>query len=91
MTHELVLKRFPMRYNVIDGIKVHGSDEDGGKDLCSLEISRQTAASLLTESHFQDEPIRYSSHISDNPFDAHTENPKKISVALFVMSHEKEI
>jgi hypothetical protein len=29
MTYELVLKRFPMRYNVIAGVKVHGSDQDG--------------------------------------------------------------
>jgi hypothetical protein len=52
------------------------------KDLCSQGISRQTAASLLVESHFQEEPIPYSSHISDNPFDTHTENPEKTSEAL---------
>jgi len=56
----------------------------------SLGFSRQSAASLLKESHFQDEPIPYSSHISDNPFDAHTENPEKASEALFVIPHGKE-
>jgi hypothetical protein len=60
------------------------------KDLCSLGFSRQTPASLLTESHFQEEPIPYSSHISDNPFDTHTENPEKTSEALFVIPHGKE-
>jgi len=39
------------------------------------------------ESHFQEEHIPYSSHISDNPFDAHTENPEKTSEALSVIPH----
>jgi hypothetical protein len=30
MTYELVLKIFPVQYNVIAGVKVHGSYQDGG-------------------------------------------------------------
>jgi len=59
------------------------------KDLCSQRLSRKTAASLLTESHFQEEPIPYSSHISDNPFDAHTEYPVKTSEAHSVIPQGK--
>jgi hypothetical protein len=31
MTYELVLKIFPLRYNAIAAVRVHGSDQDGGK------------------------------------------------------------
>ena len=63
------------------GVKVHGHDQDGGKIYVAGDFPGKLQLAFSRNLISKRNPIPYSSHISDTPFDAHAENSEKTSEA----------